>query len=202
METSFRLDRLSDIAKEVQALYPDPNTPGSLSNGDVGGQGIFRNYVRQQDRKFDRNNYDFKVNYNLSASSQIWGKYSRMGATVDSPQAYLGYDGSLVGDTTVQMYTFGDTWTISPTMVFDATLGISKMNHNSQESDLALGNFGLETLGIPGMNGGKTSAATRAMAASPSSSWAAAGATSTSSATPTAGTRWNAMSALTRLPAT
>ena len=58
-----------------------------------------------------------------------------MGATVNSPQAYLGYDGSLVGDTTVQMYTFGDTWTINPTMVFDATLGISKMTHTSQESD-------------------------------------------------------------------
>ena len=96
---------LSDIAKQVQALYPNPNTTGSLSNGNVGGEGISRNYVRQQDRKFDRNNYDFKVNYNLSASSQIWGKYSRMGATVNSPQAYLGYDGSLVGDTTVQMYT-------------------------------------------------------------------------------------------------
>jgi hypothetical protein len=43
---------------------------------------------------------------------------------------------------------------MSPTMVFDATLGISKMNHVSEESDLALGNFGLSTLGIPGMNGG------------------------------------------------
>ena len=134
--------RLSNIAKQVQALYPNPNTTGSLSNGNVGGEGIFHNFVRQQDRKFDRNNYDFKVNYNLSSSSQIWGKYSRMGANVNSPQAYLGYDGSLVGDTTVQMYTFGDTWTINPTMVFDATLGISKMNHTSQESDLALGNFG------------------------------------------------------------
>jgi hypothetical protein len=146
---------LSGIAKQVQALYPDPNLAGSLSNGNVAGAGIFHNYVRQQDRKFDRNNYDFKVNYNLSASNQIWGKYSRMGANVNSPQAYLGYDGSLVGDTTVQMYTFGNTWTISPTMVFDATLGISKMTHTSQESDLALGNFGLQTLGIPGMNGGK-----------------------------------------------
>jgi hypothetical protein len=28
------------------------------------------------------------------------------------------------------------------------------MNHNSAESDLALGNYGLDTLGIPGMNGG------------------------------------------------
>ena len=100
-----------------------PTGPGELSNGNVAGEGIYRNYVRQQDRKFDRNNYDFKINYNLSPSNQVWGKYSRMGADVTSPQAYLGYDGALTGDTTVQMYTFGNTWTINPTTVFDATLG-------------------------------------------------------------------------------
>ncbi len=147
-------NRLSGIAQQVTGLYPEPNLPGNLSAGNAGGAAINRNYVRQQDRKFDRNNYDFKINYNSSASNQFWGKYSRMGANVTSPQAYLGYDGALTGDTTVQMYTFGDTWTISPTMVFDATFGYSKMNHNSQESDLALGNYGLDTLGIPGMNGG------------------------------------------------
>jgi hypothetical protein len=147
-------DRISDISRQVQDLYPLPNLPGELSNGNVGGVGIYRNFVRQQNRKFDRNNYDFKVNYNLSSAAQVWGKYSRMGANVTSPQAYLGYDGALTGDTTVQMYTFGNTWTLNPTMVFDATLGISKMTHNSQETDLALGNFGLNTLGIHGMNGG------------------------------------------------
>jgi hypothetical protein len=145
---------LSGIAQRIQDLYPDPNRTGEMSNGNVAGEGIFRNYVRPQDRKFDRNNYDFKVNYNFSAANQFWGKYSRMGANVTSPQAYLGYDGALTGETTVQQYTFGDTWTINPTMVLDATLGISKMDHTSSESDLALGNFGLETLGIPGMNGG------------------------------------------------
>jgi hypothetical protein len=145
---------MSGIAGQIQALYPDPNRTGEMSNGNVAGEGIFRNFVRQQNREFDRNNYDFKVNYNLSTANQFWGKYSRMGANVTSPQAYLGYDGALTGETTVQQYTFGDTWTISPTMVFDATLGISKMNHTSSESDLALGNFGLQTLGIPGMNGG------------------------------------------------
>jgi outer membrane receptor protein involved in Fe transport len=125
-----------------------------MSNGNVAGDGIYRNYVRQQNRKFDRNNYDFKINYNFS-SNQVWGKYSRMGANVTSPQSYLGYDGALTGDTTVQMWTFGDTWTVNPTTVVDATLGIAKMNHTSKESDLALGNFGLDVLGIPGMNGGK-----------------------------------------------
>jgi hypothetical protein len=147
--------RFSPIGQLVQDLYPDPNRPGELSNGNVGGEGIYRNYLRQQDRKFDRNNYDFKINYNVSPSNQVWGKYSRMGADVTSPQAYLGYDGALTGETTVQMYTFGNTWTMNPTTVFDATYGISKMTHTSQETDLALGNFGLETLGIPGMNGGR-----------------------------------------------
>jgi carboxypeptidase family protein len=145
---------IDPIAKEIQALYPDTNLPGD-GGANVGGQGVFRNYVRQQDRSFDRNNYDFKVNYNLSAASQIWGKYSRMGADVTSPQHGLGYDGQLTGQTTVQMATFGDTWTISPTMVFDATFAFAKMTHHSTEPDSASkGNFGLDTLGIPGMNGG------------------------------------------------
>ena len=78
-----------------------------------------------------------------------------MGADVTSPQHGLGYDGQLTGQTTVQMSTFGDTWTINPTTVFDATFAYAKMTHHSTEPDSASkGNFGLETLGIPGMNGG------------------------------------------------
>ena len=76
-------DRISDIARQIQALYPSPTGPASCPTATSAGEGIFRNYVRQQDRKFDRNNYDFKVNCNLSSANQIWGKYSRMGADVD-----------------------------------------------------------------------------------------------------------------------
>ena len=81
----------SPIAQKIQALYPDINVPtASTANGNVGGVPIYRNFVRQQDRRFDRNNYDFKVNYNHSPSNQVWGKYSRMGADVTSPQPYPG----------------------------------------------------------------------------------------------------------------
>jgi hypothetical protein len=146
-------DRIDAIAKQIQALYPDVNFAGD-NGANVGGQNVIRDYVREQNRKFDRNNYDFKMNYNPTSAMQVWGKYSHMGANVNSPQHYLGYDGSLVGDTTVNMYTFGNTWTINPTMVFDATLGISKMTHQSQGGDFGLGNYGLDTLGIPGFNGG------------------------------------------------
>ncbi len=41
------------------------------------------------------------------------------------------------GDTTVNQYTFGTTWTMNPTTVFDATYGISKMNHESTAGDAA-----------------------------------------------------------------
>src|SRR4029078_13379341 len=78
-----------------------------------------------------------------------------MGATVDSPQAYLGYQPNvLTGDTKVNQYTVGSTWTFNPTTVFDATFGVSKMTHESTAGDFPLRHYGLDTLGIPGTNGG------------------------------------------------
>jgi len=145
--------RISDIARQIQALFPNPNNAGS-AGANVGGENATRNYVQPADRNFDRNNYDLKVNWNLSPQAQVWGKYSRMGASVDSPQAYLGYPAVISGDTTVNQYTFGTTWTMNATTVFDATLGISKMTHESVAGDAALGNFGLNDLGIHGTNGG------------------------------------------------
>jgi len=149
--------RFDAIAQKIQALYPTANLAGSPGS-NVGGVPATRNYIKDQNRDFNRNNYDLKVNYNLSPQTQIWGKYSRMGATVESPQTeYLGYDpASITGDTTVNQYTFGTTWTLNATTVFDATLGISKMNHESTSGDFGLGNFGLDELGISGTNGGAT----------------------------------------------
>jgi len=150
-------DRIDAIAMKIQALYPGVNLAGS-PGANVGGVPTTRNYTRSGPYKFDRNNYDFKVNWNPSSQAQVWGKYSRMGANVEAASLgdgyYLGYDGNGNGDTTVNQYTVGTTWTLNPTTVFDATLGISKMTHETLGGDFALGNFGLDTLGIPGTNGG------------------------------------------------
>jgi outer membrane receptor protein involved in Fe transport len=160
--------RIDDIAREIQALYPTANLPGS-SGANVGGAATSRNWVQNTQRKFDRNNYDFKANYNPSSQAQIWGKYSRMGATVDSPRdCCVGFNNVLTGDTTVNQYTFGTTWTLNPTTVIDATYGISKMTHESTAGDFGLGNFGLNELGIPGTNGGANFSADPRYAGMPS----------------------------------
>jgi hypothetical protein len=148
-------DRINAIAKKIQQLYPLPNQAGSTSGGNVGGAGIARNFERSLPRKFDRNNYDFKLNWNPSSQAQVWGKYSRMGANVKALTPYLGLEDRGNGDTTVNMYTFGTTWTLGPTTVLDATYAIAKMKHETVAGDSTFGNFGLTTLGIPGMNGGR-----------------------------------------------
>jgi outer membrane receptor protein involved in Fe transport len=146
---------ISSIARKLQDLYPPPNIAGSTSGGNVGGAGITRNFQRSLPRKFDRNNYDLKINWNPSSAMQVWGKYERMAANVKSLFPYLPYNDRGNGDTSVNMYTFGTTWTLNPTTVLDATYAISKMKHETVAGDFSYGNFGLATLGIPGMNGGR-----------------------------------------------
>src|SRR5215203_6142218 len=144
--------RIGQIARDIQALYPAPNAVGS-SGANVGGLNVSRNFTRDQQRTFDRNNYDGKVNWNRTSANQIWGKYSRMNADVSNLWK-LGYEGGGSGNTVVQQATFGTTWTLSPTMVADATYGISWMNQEVTGADFGLGNFGTDVLGIPGTNAG------------------------------------------------
>ena len=147
--------RIDAIARQIQQLYPPPNQAGSTAGGNVGGAAIARNFAKSLPRKFDRNNYDLKLNWNPSSATQVWGKYSRMGANVKALQPYLGYDDRGNGDTTVNMYTFGTTWTFNPTTVMDATYAIARMTHETVAGDATFGNFGLDTLHIPGTNGGR-----------------------------------------------
>jgi hypothetical protein len=134
-------NRISPVAQEILKYYPLPNLPGNT-----------RNYVRDADSAVDRNNYDVKLNWNRTTSHQIWGKYSQMDAVV-SNLFYLGVDGGGSGDTAVKQFTVGQTWTLNSSTVLDSTFGFSRQNQEVLASDFALGNFGVDTLGIPGTNG-------------------------------------------------
>jgi hypothetical protein len=142
---------IDPIALKVLNLYPLPNTQG------IGVGGLTNNYQRREDRTFERDNYDLKINLNRTSAHQLWFKYSFMNAVVDDLSNYLGTPSNTEVDgdggfTKVYSLTHGQTWTITSTMLFDATFGFARQKQDVYGPDFNVGNFGLDVLGIPGTN--------------------------------------------------
>ena len=136
-------NRISDISKRIQALYPAPNIAGT-------NNGLQENLEIPRKPTADRDNYDFKVNWNRTSAHQIWGKFSMMDASVFD-LFYLGIDGAGGGDTRTTVYTVGQTWTLSPTLILDGNVGANVMQQSFTGPDYGT-NFGTEVFGIPGLN--------------------------------------------------
>lgn len=130
---------IDPIAKKINEFYPLPNGPGNADN-----------YFKQWVSPFDRNQYDLKINWNRSATHQIWGKIGVMDATVGNLQK-LSFDGGGLGKTKTWVGTIGQTFTPSSTLVIDSTLGYSLLDQWGHGPDYGT-NYGLE-LGVPGTNG-------------------------------------------------
>jgi hypothetical protein len=136
--------RISPIALAIQSVYPEPNNPGT-------NNGLQNNLFIPRHPKADRDNYDGKVNWNRTAQHQIWGKFSMMEASVFD-LFYLGLDGAGGGNTNTKIYTAGQTWTLSPTLLLDTNGGVNIQKQHMEGPDYRT-NFGSEVWGIPGLNG-------------------------------------------------
>ena len=145
-------NRISSISQDLQSRLPLPSGPGT--SGNYSGTGPI---------DLKRNNFDGKLNFNISSGAQIWAKYSQMNATVESdmwlgnPQdggagGYGFGDGSGVGDTKVKLGTLGLSWSLSPNLVLDGTLGMTRFDQECIPPDIGT-NFGTDVFGIPGTNG-------------------------------------------------
>jgi hypothetical protein len=136
--------RLNNIARQIQALYPAPNNPGT-------NNGLQNNLYLARSPKADRDNYDVKVNWNRTSTHNMFAKFSTMQAKV-SDIFKLGVEGVGFGDTNVYVATVGHTWTLSPHMVLDGNVGMNRQDQTAEGGDFGT-NFGSETFGIPGTNG-------------------------------------------------
>jgi outer membrane receptor protein involved in Fe transport len=137
---------ISPQAVKLQSYYPEPNLPGTVNNYAATGGPIL-----------DRSQYDFKVNYNRTEKHVIFVKYDFMDAKsggngifgVAGGPAPSGDPG--LGKTTIQVAAIGHTYTFSPNLVLDGTVGYERLNQNVKGTDYGT-NYGT-TLGIPGLNG-------------------------------------------------
>lgn len=144
--------RLNPIALKIQALVPLPNGPGTVNN-----------YTNSASQSLTRDNYDAKLNYNLSQNTNLWTKYSLMRATTSCP-AGLGDAGGVplcagnigVSDGVTQVADIGFTRVITPNISWDGTVGYIRLGNNV--SGFGYGkSIPITQLGIPGTNGGNNS---------------------------------------------
>ncbi|MCS7023319.1 MAG: hypothetical protein NZV14_00850 [Bryobacteraceae bacterium] len=148
-------NRISPIFNEIQKLAPLPNRPATDAFG------LQQNFVASGTFKLDRNNYDFKTNWNVNDKLMVWGKYSRMDAPVTGLVPFGPLVGPAIGaaspgngDTTVQLPTVGFNYSISPTFLVDGVFGYTRFDQSVSGLDFGK-NWGLETFRIPGTNGGR-----------------------------------------------
>jgi hypothetical protein len=140
--------RMNPAMLKLLALVPVPNQPGDVSN-----------FFNSGTQRFNRNNFDAKINWNRTSNHQLWFKYGVMNALVHGDFGLGEAGGGCLcdggvgdGHTLVQTAAIGHTYTVSPTFLIDGTLGWTRFGQNVQSPDLGV-NFGSDTLGIPGTNG-------------------------------------------------
>ena len=141
-------NRIDPLARRLLALLPLPNREGTTNN-----------YFASAPLLLDRNNYDGKINWNLSNVATVFARYSRFSYSVFDPHVLGQAGGQGVASIfpgndagTVNSATLGGNYVFTPTFLIDAYFGYTQQDQNGQ--DLFYGqNIGLDDLGLPGTNG-------------------------------------------------
>jgi len=142
------------LLKPVTDTITNPNYAGFLAN-DYTARGTFG---------YNRMTNDAKVIYNPSDKTSIFGRYSIEPYTLTDPQIFGGVgsaggaavDGGQPGEASgrIQNVGLGASHVITPNLVADMDFGYTRQVTGAQSLiDIAAGDFGLTTLGIPGTNG-------------------------------------------------
>lgn len=144
-------DRLDPIAAKLIALIPQPNFPVAT--------GVANNYFASGTYEFNRDNLDFKVNYNPTDKSTMFTRYSISPSRIFDPPSLgeVGGDALAGGQPglapgRIQSTAIGGTYTITPSLLLDGNIGFTRQRLGAENIDIDT-NYGLDVLGIPGTNG-------------------------------------------------
>ena len=153
--------RQSSASKTMLALLqPISATIGTPTPAQLAAQ-LSNDFNGSGTLAYNSNISDSKVTYEPTDSTSIFGRYSINPFSVDDPQQ-LGaagggtFDGGQPGAASgrIQNVGLGASHVITPNLVIDGDAGYTRQVTGAQSLiDIAAGNFGLDTLGIPGTNG-------------------------------------------------
>ena len=141
-------DRIDPAALKMVQLIPAPTSAAATAN-----------YFATGTYTFDRDNIDFKVNYNPGPRGSIFARYSISPSDLFDPPSLEAAGGdALAGGQPgrapgrIQSTAVGATYTLSNNILFDANFGFTRQRLGAENIDIDK-NYGLEVLGIPGTNG-------------------------------------------------
>ena len=141
-------NRLDIAALELLKRLPLPTGPGYVNNFVANGVALF-----------NRTNIDGKVNYTPNDKLSLWGRYSISPTDIIEPGIFGEADGPALNGgqlgtapSRIQLAGVGGSYTFSPTIILDMTLGYTRQRLGAEAPDIGQ-NLGLEVLKIPGTNG-------------------------------------------------
>ena len=147
-------------AKMLALLGPISQQVGTPSAALYAAQ-LQNDYNGSGTLAYNRIASDSKITYNPTDLTTFFGRYSVDPFNVTDPQE-LGaagggtFDGGQPGAATgrIQNVGLGASHVITPNLVIDADFGFTRQRSGAQSTlDIADGDFGVNTLGIPGTNG-------------------------------------------------
>jgi hypothetical protein len=141
-------NRINSAAATLTALLP-ALTRNQLTN----------NYDAYGSTYSNRDNWDFKVNYNPTDKAMVWGRYSLSPMDIFAPlvlgpaggDAFSGGNPGHAGGR-IQTTAAGFTYSVSPTVLMDGNVGYTRQNIGADGDPQDL-DYGTDVLHIPGTNG-------------------------------------------------
>ena len=135
--------RISTISAKMVSLLPASLTrPNQFTN----------NYDAYGGTQYNRNSWDYKVNYNPTDKEMIWGRYSFSPMNIVAPFVLGAAEGDVFGGGNpvhsgglVQTTATGFTDTLSPTLLLDFNLGYTRQSIGAT-GDESVGDYGAQTL--------------------------------------------------------
>ncbi|MBB6145286.1 hypothetical protein HNQ77_003244 [Silvibacterium bohemicum] len=145
-------NRIAPAAAILLQNLPLPNTGGAGA--------LVNNYFGAGTNAFVRSNYDAKVTYVPTQNTSYFGHYSISPDTISDPQVFGPnpgggtFDGGQPGTATgrIQNVGLGATHAFSTNFTMDANAGYTRQGLGAQAGDIGLGDYGVNTLKIPGTN--------------------------------------------------
>jgi hypothetical protein len=146
------MNRIAPAARTLLQNLPLPNygAAGATTN----------NYFGSAVNAFERQNADIKITYIPTAKTSFFGRYSLSPNRIGDPQEFginpggATFDGGQPGAATglIQNIGLGATHALSSHFFVDINGGYTRQRLAATSSDLSLGDYGTNQLGIPGTN--------------------------------------------------